>query len=1025
MANINSVSCSYSGPTLTVSVMWDTAETGTLTIYNSSGTAVAGTVTGSGPGYANWQPSAGAMTPGQPYWAQVVVTQVPSLKIALLWNAPTNVVSSFDGRAVTLSWTAPSGLPTPGSYSVTISDGNEIQIVTTSTTKVAFTPSLSFTIGDVWTVSVMPTLAISTGPAVAGTVLSASVALASVACTALSTTTGQIALTPATTTYTSFVATLTQNGATVLSQTLAYATGTPMKLPVPAGTWPLSPAGGYMVFIQPVSGPATGPRGVGLPVVVTAPAIALAAVTGGASPTVAIDVVLPPGTPKPSGFTATVTTNSTTAGSGTFTGSAGVVTLKAALGINAYVLTVSAIAGPNSTGPTVQVTLLTAAATITAINNDAGMVGVTFTAAGPAQVDIAVGGVVVASGQTASSPLQLPAPAAAVPFTVSVRGAGPHLLGPPAGPVQMICQAPTAQGVAYDIAGVATLSWAAPTAAAAPSAFTIETYDGGKYLASGTVTGGGTTSGPVPTSGLVIGGALTALVRGTGTDATTGATLSGPRSMRVPVLINAPGSVQPFYDGATARISWTPPAGAQVDGYLVTLTDSSQGGVATLPRRVAGTSLSVAYGTKNTSVVTVAVQATGGDALGQAATAPLFTPALFPSTNTANAAYVAPSASLNFGKQPLAIYLPAILATPGGTLPTNTSFTLATTATSPWTYLLTVNQSDAVWTFDASAIRAALLADITDFMTKMSAQGLTAQGDLLLRQVFARVLPMTFVETMFYAYNFNAADGGAGQGQGLVDLTPGMALRVEVESYESLPPPPNPPAGNAGMVGNAVFDYDIGSYRSASTWRQGFDAFLSRLVGHGVVFPGPSGGVTSPLQTGAGGSPDFYYPNFLQPYYRLIYPPTYMSSVDVPVSQNLRSNVTLIAAATRADLDTATKVLRTPAGNFQPVNAVYFRGRTLISPRIHVLLNGSDITVPLGTSVANLLARFAALAAAGGRSAQVSVHRGLDGVAIQGWPATLSVPVRLDWTGGATWGDGTTWLDLPLLHGDRVNIDLG
>ena len=113
MPNITSVACSSTASVLTVGVTWDSADPGTLTIYDASGTAVAGTITSSGGGYANWQPNAGAMIAGQSYWAQVVVAQVPSGKVALLWSAPTNVTSSYDGTAVTLSWTAPTGLPRP------------------------------------------------------------------------------------------------------------------------------------------------------------------------------------------------------------------------------------------------------------------------------------------------------------------------------------------------------------------------------------------------------------------------------------------------------------------------------------------------------------------------------------------------------------------------------------------------------------------------------------------------------------------------------------------------------------------------------------------------------------------------------------------------------------------------------------------------------------------------------------------------------------------------------------------------
>ena len=87
-----------------------------------------------------------------------------------------------------------------------------------------------------------------------------------------------------------------------------------------------------------------------------------------------------------------------------------------------------------------------------------------------------------------------------------------------------------------------------------------------------------------------------------------------------------------------------------------------------------------------------------------------------------------------------------------------------------------------------------------------------------------------------------------------------------------------------------------------------------------------------------------------------------------------------------------------------------------------MVFNGTDTYVALGTTVANLLERYASLNAAGGRCGQLSMTRSLGGVAIENWPVTRSVPIRLDWTGGATWGDGSTWLDLPLLHGDCIRL---
>ncbi|MCY0916313.1 hypothetical protein [Massilia antarctica] len=1014
MTQLLSVTCTLAGTNLTVNSTWDSSDTETIVILDSSGNSVSGTGT-PGAGASSWVPSAGAMQQDRPYWAQVTVNQIPSLKVLLIWHAPTDVTSQFDGQAVTIGWKAPPGLPSIGAYQVLLYDGTTSQTATCTTNGIVMVPSLALDASKHWTVTITPYQGISVGPALTDTVVTQMVAIAAVACAA----TGQVAITPVSSPYTSFLVTLSQNGNPVqLPVVLPLTSGV---VTLTAAPWPESPAGGYAVAIRPVLGLARGATSVPVGLIVTAPVIAMAAVSGGAAPSVQITIVPPPGLPVASGFSATVINGSGPAGQGNFNGTSGTLLLTSALDATAYTLSVAAANGSNSTGPAATVTLLTAAPFIgiVAVSNSVeGMIEVDFGALPDGlvfQADFIANGAIVDSAQSNGGGYVL-VPSIKQSFFVVGRYGAPGLLGPGSNVVEPIFGPPVGPYVTYDLTGTATLNWAAPLPQSPPS-YTAEVYDGGITVWYANLDGSPTST---VLGMLVTGHQMTATVYGaqkTGSGATE-ILLLGPRCNPIRVLTNPPTGLAVAFDGTTATLSWEAPTGGGVEGFLVTLTDSAAG-VATFTATTGATSFSTPYVVKPASVVTVAVQAVGANAVGPAVTAPLFTPALFVSTDSASAPYLAPSASLAFGKQPLAIYLPALLTAPKAALPSNTSFTLATTTVAPWAYQLTVNPVDAVWKFDATPIRAALQADVTDFLSKMTAQGLTPQGDLLLRQALARILPMTFLETLFYAYNFNIADGG--QGQGLVDLTPGMALRVEEQTYENLPTALQ--SGNAGLAGNAAFDYDITSYRAAGQWRLGIDAFLSRLAGHGTVFPGPSGGTSNPSQSGAGGAPDFYYPNFLQPFFRLIYPPQYLASFEsgggTVVSSDLRKNVTLIAASTRAALDTATATLRNPGGTYQPVNALYFRGRSMITPRIHVRANGAGLTVPLGTTVANLLERFAVLDAAGGP--RVRMRRALDGVQVVG-QAQASNAVRLDWTGGTVWGDGTTWLDLPLLHGDTVEL---
>lgn len=567
MANITDVTCSLATQILTVSVQWDTPDTGTLTIYDAGGSPVEGTITSPGAGYASWQPSS-PLSPAQPYSAQVVIAQVPSNKVPLLWNAPTAVVSVFDGQSVTLSWTAPVGFPNPGSFSITISDGTHSQVVISPTTKVIFSPSPLLTFGEAWTVKIEPTLGVSTGPAVTASIVTATVAVASVACTANGGV-GQISITPATTTYTSFLATLSQNGNTVLSQNLTYTHGTPMNLPVT--NWPLSPVGGYEIVIQPVSGSATGPQGGALPVIVTAPVIVMAAVAAGSSPTVSIEMALPPGSPHSSGFSANIMNGATNVGSSSFNGTSGTVTLTSALSAGTYVLTVSAIFGPNSSGPSAQVNLLTTAPAITAIDNDAGIVKISFTGATGipnSQVDIAVGGTVVTSAQTTTSLIQLPAPA--VPFTVTVRGAAPGLLGPAATSLPIITAAPAVKNVttASNLATVTVDDTA--TKGIANVSYQGYLYQG-ETLLQGPVTAK-TATGVPPTVAFTT--QIPELSSCTVRVQALAGNVTGPKIGSASVIDVMPEITSVVYDGTNVRVNWAKVNGAGITAYKLSLYEN-------------------------------------------------------------------------------------------------------------------------------------------------------------------------------------------------------------------------------------------------------------------------------------------------------------------------------------------------------------------------------------------------------------------------------------------------------------------
>jgi len=247
-------------------------------------------------------------------------------------------------------------------------------------------------------------------------------------------------------------------------------------------------------------------------------------------------------------------------------------------------------------------------------------------------------------------------------------------------------------------------------------------------------------------------------------------------------------------------------------------------------------------------------------------------------------------------------------------------------------------------------------------------------------------------------------------------------LRCEYEAYQVVGPS-SEQAALSGFVTTAAADYEVAAYQSEGRWLTGLDAFLAALATQGGVIIPPPG--PPPLGTGraygSGGLLDAFAQTVQAPFCRIVYPRTYIPT-NSPGLTLLQGNVVLLASTSIDALNTATKNVRSnlPPGN--QVAAAYLRGRTVIRPMTRVSLNGTARLVPVGTTVGQLLA-------ASGRRPPV-LDRPLQGVslcraraaAVTGAEPTAAVgetwPIRFDWSPG-----NHSWLDLPLLHGDLLEVD--
>ena len=226
------------------------------------------------------------------------------------------------------------------------------------------------------------------------------------------------------------------------------------------------------------------------------------------------------------------------------------------------------------------------------------------------------------------------------------------------------------------------------------------------------------------------------------------------------------------------------------------------------------------------------------------------------------------------------------------------------------------------WTFTADAVRADLYKAYTTFLGELESSKATAFGIQTVQAAIARAMPQTFAETLLYSYGFTGSSGW-------VDLRPGMVLRVEYESYQTMSAATPDKDMLNGFITSAVAQYQI--TRSAKT-AEGFtalDAFIGLLTGLGGTKVTPPPPPVANKQAGGGGLIDSGYPLMQQAFLRLVYPLSFLNTTQ-PGTPSLDLNAVLIAASKLSELDTATRNIRSGA-------ASGYQSRRALFPRPHDL----------------------------------------------------------------------------------------
>lgn len=577
--------------------------------------------------------------------------------------------------------------------------------------------------------------------------------------------------------------------------------------------------------------------------------------------------------------------------------------------------------------------------------------------------------------------------------------------------------APTLNAVtANPVTNISTLNWAA----IAGSNYTIQFTNG---AAKATAT---TNSYPL-TAALAPGASFGYAVMATLT--TNNVAVSGPYSRTVFVPTNTAVISSTRFNGSQVTVKWEKISDAL--SYNVTVYDNTgaQAYSNTFNDTKATFNLTPAAGKTYTAYVQPLMD------MGVGLSGPtknIFNTAWFVSQQPATTAYpyvyTAPTmAALGSNValppvgQDIVMYLPELGLAPGAlgtTAITQDPFKIEPSGQTSLPYKLTIMGDSLAWGFTTAAIRATLQSTYVTFLKTIetpgnSLAGATPYGISLVQAAIACALPQTFAELLYYNYGYSTSTT---VGAGYIDLRPGMVLRVASSDYINISQNGVPSYIN-GYSSAGFMDYEIGSYNANGNWRVGFDAFLNTLVSAGTITLTAPATSSGDIQAGIGNSLDLYYPQFIQPFYRLYFPANVAASWSTGTNTT-NTNFTMVAAAKYTDLQNTTV---TPS----VTNATaYFRGRTMVEVLIKIVVNGFERLVPVGTSVANVLQQLGMVPTASSPLLnQIRLWRSVAAVNTSVTPTTdPQLEVRLDWNGLQSYstGNGLNALSMPLLPGDQL-----
>jgi hypothetical protein len=495
---------------------------------------------------------------------------------------------------------------------------------------------------------------------------------------------------------------------------------------------------------------------------------------------------------------------------------------------------------------------------------------------------------------------------------------------------------------------------------------------------------------------------------------------------RIPVVLGA------AYDGSALHVHWTPTGEAGVTGYLVSVAGTSAPDTYVAGPDSDSATIPVSLSYPFPSGATVSVRAvagapdSGSSGQGQpsSGTAPTLAGNCY-SVIVTEAGYSPYLYRRGIYQQPQAVagqQIVLYLAKPfSGTGNPTVSSTDSVFQLTPRTgggdglpYQLTL--SATVWDMGNKPVRSGLRTIYNEFLTEVENAQVTPWAIGLLRQLIAQAMPQLFEEVLFYRYGYWRSDSLR-----VVDLMPGTRLQVSDALYQTVVSTKDARNGFVA-VGNQVLEVvDAIPQGGEAVLPPGAGRILSVDALFSLIYPG---GVAQDPRPIAAGPIDFFTANNRQSFYRLFYPAAFPPS-DSNGSSALTSNITLVGTTSWAELDRIT-YLYEATGNFPSGDyfAIYFRGRSGLTPLINLSIQGQTRWTALGTSVRQALTSIGlAPFWSGDGGGLVSLRRASANLFSYPTPDDGLAMDQVDLTSAELKVVPMYWpLDMPLVGGDQLAV---